>query len=359
MTDKYRLDSNKMLWHMDRVQAWQRGEIIAPIHIDAGLSKTCNIRCEYCFGRLQGNKYKEKAPPPFPREALLRYVREAGECGVRSIGFIGEAEPTMNPALSEAIVAAHEAGIDVALGTNGILLNDIPLTNLRWLRFNLSAASKESYKLIHGADKFEKVLTNVREMVRLRGEWSKTTIGLQMVLTPNNIDQAVPLAKLGKELGVDYLVIKQCSDFKEQAESSHTEMFNSGEFNEGTGILLLAEAESTDTYKVIAKWDKIHNKGARCYSSCRAAPFLLYSSGDGLLYPCGAAFNMEPFKTDWLMGDLKTHGFREILNSARYWDVVEKVAKTDVSKCYTTCRSHSINEFLHDYVNPPEHLNFV
>lgn len=36
--------------------------------------------------------------------------------------------------------------------------------------------------------------------------------GLQMVLMPDFSDQIVPLAKLGKKLGVDYLVIKHCSD---------------------------------------------------------------------------------------------------------------------------------------------------
>ena len=50
VADKYKMDGNKMLYHLDRVEAWNRGDHIAPIHIDAGLSKGCNIKCQYCFG---------------------------------------------------------------------------------------------------------------------------------------------------------------------------------------------------------------------------------------------------------------------------------------------------------------------
>ena len=72
MADKYLMDSHKLTWHLDRVRDWLEGKRIVPIHIDVGLSKGCNIRCEYCFGVLQGNFYKKGADIFFPREALLR-----------------------------------------------------------------------------------------------------------------------------------------------------------------------------------------------------------------------------------------------------------------------------------------------
>ena len=38
------------------------------------------------------------------------------------------------------------------------------------------------------------------------------TIGLQMVIMFEYADQVIPLAKLGKKLQPDYLIIKHCSD---------------------------------------------------------------------------------------------------------------------------------------------------
>ena len=121
MVDKYVMDGCKLAYHPDRVSQWSRGERIVPIHIDVGMSKGCNIRCEYCFGVLQGNFYKRGADTYFERHALLRYIRDAGELGVRSMGFIGEGEPTLNPNLADAIFTAKRSGIDPSLGTNGIL----------------------------------------------------------------------------------------------------------------------------------------------------------------------------------------------------------------------------------------------
>ncbi len=84
MADRYLMDGHKLHWHLDRVTDWLSGGRIAPLHIDVGLSKGCTIRCSYCFGAMQGNLYERGVGIHFPREPLLRYVREAGEAGVRS-----------------------------------------------------------------------------------------------------------------------------------------------------------------------------------------------------------------------------------------------------------------------------------
>lgn len=360
MADAYLMDSHKLLWHLDRVTDWQKGKRIAPIHIDVGLSKGCNIRCQYCFGVLQGNFYKKGAEVFFPREPLLRYVRDAGEAKVRSMAFIGEGEPLLNPAVYEAIAEGTRAGVDISLGTNGILLDTgeagrEALAQLKWIRFNISAASDKAYRKIHGSPDFETARLKIAfcvEQKRSRG--LGVTVGLQMVLTPGNVDQVIPLAELGRELGVDYLVVKQCSDTVESALKVYDRL---GEYEHFDEILRRAETIGSDTYRVIIKWGKITNRGERCYDRCLGVPFLLYSSGDGRLYPCGMFFDHE--EESYRMGDLTTQSFKEILASDRYWEVVEKVSRLDVHQCYSNCRTHAINDFLWRLTHPPEHVNFV
>jgi len=360
MADKYLMDGHKLLWHLDRVIDWQKGKRIVPIHIDVGLSKGCNIRCEYCFGVIQGNFYKKGAEVYFPREPLLRYMQEAGEMGVRSMGFIGEGEPLLNPFVYEAITVAKNSGIDVALGTNGILLDTgqrglEALKNLTWIRFNISAASDEAYRRIHRSNEFQTVVEKISFCVREKKEKGLlVTIGLQMVLTPSNVDQVIPLAKLGRKLGVDYLVIKQCSDTQESRLGVYSQLDAYENFSE---VLKAAEEQSTDDYSVIVKWKKITNMGKRNYRQCLGVPFLLYSSGDGRIYPCGMFFDIR--EEEFRMGDLTKQSFREILESERYWEVVKKVQELDVTKCYSNCRTHSINEFLWALSHPPEHINFI
>lgn len=361
MTDKYIMDGHKLYWHSDRVNDWLHGRRIVPIHIDVGLSKGCNIKCQYCFGAIQGNFYKKGSEVFFPRDPLLRYVKEAGELGVRSMAFVGEAEPLLNPHVYEAIIQGKKAGVDIALGTNGILLDvgksgEEALEHLSWIRFNISAASEEAYRKVHASKEFSTAIEKIKFCVdNKKRKKLQVTIGLQMVLTPSNIGQVVPLSKLGKELGVDYLVIKQCADTVTNALGVFDRLKEYDSFLE---ILKEAEEISSKGYNVIVKWGKITNKGKRNYNQCLGVPFLLYSSGDGKLYPCGVFFDFK--EEDYRMGDLTKQSFKEILESDRYWEVVEKVKQIDVHKeCYANCRTHSINEFLWQLRHPPEHVNFV
>jgi molybdenum cofactor biosynthesis enzyme MoaA len=358
MEDKYLMDSSKLLWHPDRVNEWLNGKRIVPIHIDVGLSKGCNIKCHYCFGELQGNIYGKGKNKHFPREDLLNYMKSAGEVGVRSMAIIGEAEPTLNPALNEAIIIGADAGVDIALGTNGILFEPEKevLEKLIWLRYNLSAASEDSYRRLHGSHEFDKVIKNISESVRIKEKHNlNTTIGLQMVLTPKDVDEAIPLAELGKKLGVDYLVIKQCSDTLE----SKLGVYNKLEKNKKrySEVLLEAEQMSSEKYEVIVKWNKIMDT-KQDYKQCLGVPFLLYSSGDGKIFPCGQFFNEEHWD-EFLMGDLTKQSFKEIIESKRYWQVVDYVKNMGMDKCYVGCRTDKINSFLWKVKHKPQHINFI
>ena len=362
MNDKYLMDGHKLYWHLDRVKDWLDGKRIAPLHIDAGLSKGCNIKCHYCFGAMQGNDYKKGLSTYFPREPLLNYMRDAGKAGVRSISFIGEAEPTLNPNLYDAIVVGKKSGIDIALGTNGILLDigkdgEKAIEHLTWIRFNLSAASDEAYRKLHGSTEFSTVLDRIRFCVHHKtSKKLNLTIGLQMVLTPQDADQVLPLAKLGKELGVDYLVIKQCSDSQDSTLGIYEKL---GEYGKFSDILKEAEALNDDQYHVIAKWKKITGQGKRDYDTCIGAPFVFYTSGDAKVFSCGMFFDKK-WWGEYLIGDLTKQSFTEIINSDRYREVIEKVAKIDCHTfCYSGCRTDAVNSFAWKLKHPPQHVNFI
>ena len=358
--DPYLMDGCKLKWHPDRVTDWLDGKVIAPIHIDVGLVKGCNICCAYCFGRLQGNKYKVGAKTIFPREALIKYMKDAGEAGVRSMGFIGEGEPTLNPYLYEAIEVATDNGIDCALGTNGLafatdLAGERALKRLTWIRFNISACDDESYWHIHRSRDWARFLEVVKFCVYQKRQHNfKVTIGFQSVLIPENVGYMVELAKLGRKMGIDYHVIKQCSDTTASALGIHDKL---AQYKSYRPILEEAEAQSTEYYKVIVKWGMIENEGTRAYKQCLGVPFLLYSSGDGKLFPCGMFFDYR--SDEFMLGDLTKQSFKDIIGSDKYHQVIEKVRALDVNQCYSNCRTHGVNTYLWDVTHPPEHVNFV
>ena len=63
------LDGHKLAWHRDRVEAWLRGERIAPITIDCALTRRCTYRCVYCYGQFQANDEKRMT-----RDVIFRFL---------------------------------------------------------------------------------------------------------------------------------------------------------------------------------------------------------------------------------------------------------------------------------------------
>jgi len=362
------LDGHKLVWHRERLETWLHGERIAPITIDCALTRRCTYRCTYCYGQLQANDEKRMT-----NDVIFRFLDDAAEIGVKAISFVSDGESTCSPHLYDAILKGKENGLDMALGTNGYLLKDDRLEEillaLTYLRFNISAAEPTRYAQIMGCKEryFHKVYNTIKESVKIKKERNlDVTIGLQMVLLPEFADQILPLSTLGKELGVDYFVIKHCSD--DEAGSLGIDY---SKYYELVDTLKEAEAYTDDDYLVKAKWSKILSGGKRKYTQCFGAAFIMQFSGSGLVAPCGMLFNKRYKK--YHIGNIAETSFKEIWQSERYWEVLDLLSSDKFNAqtmCGSLCLQHKVNEFLWDLKRgdtiltepkgkPPMHINFI
>jgi len=361
------LDGHKLQWHTNRVERWLAGEHIAPITIDCSLTQACTYKCVYCYGQLQYNK-----GIALSKEVIFRFLDDCAEIGVKAVSFVSDGESTCSPHLYDAILRGKANGLDMALGTNGFLLEDDRLPDilpaLTYLRFNISAGEEKRYSEIHGCkpEAFHKVCQTIKQAVAIKKARNlPVTLGLQMVLLPDFKDQILPLTKLGKQLGVDYLVIKHCSD-----DESGSLGVDYNEYDAIIPTLKEAETYSTTQYQVSAKWSKILSGGKRNYSRCFGPPFILQLSGTGLVAPCGMLFNKK--YSAYHIGNINTQSFKEIWQSDRYKEVMNTIgsSKFDAkTMCGTLCLQHKVNEFLwkikqQDHVHTtnetsPPHLNFI
>ena len=357
------MDSDKMLWHMDTVHKFEKGERIAPIHIDMGISKFCNINCVFCYGIYQ-NRQRD-----FIQEyALLQTMRDAKDIGVKSVAIIGDGEPTMNPYLFEALEEGKRVGLSLSLSTSGVLLDTEEkqmnvLKNTEWMRFCIAAGTKDQYKQFHRVNQFEKVRKNIESMVKIKErEGFNCDIGLQAVYVPGIMNQAmIDESKLAVDLGVDYFVIKQCS-LPDGNQKVGDVIFNPKEYDELANLeaLKIAESYSNNKTKIIPKWNVIAQKGIRDYKGCPAIPFISEISGNGDWYPCGFMFGEKKQFEKYKFGNLHEKSLKEIWESDRYWDIVEQMKNYNVQKdCAGCCRQDQVNRFLSNYLDKPKGVNFI
>lgn len=364
MTDKKRhMDSTKLLWHMDRViQHYDKGEKVAPIHIDVGLTKDCNMRCDYCYGYFQSMDGAIIQPDALINNLIL----SAAKIGVRSLGFIGDGEPTLNPAWALALEVGKREGLSLAISTNGILVDtedkrEIILRCCEWARFNMSAYSAQGYEDIHRSNKRNIIMDNLKALVRLKRELDSTCdLGIQMVFVPDlMMDEVIPLAQFAIDTGVDYMVIKQCS-LPDEGESGMAQ-FDLDQYSEEATLDLLerAEAMSTPETDIVVKWNTLEAKGKRNYDHCVGVQLLPEISGDGGIYPCGYFFGGK--RPDLCYGNLHDNTLEEIVFSDRYWNIVNHMnEKFDPhTQCKGCCREDMVNTFVWDYLHKPKGVNFI
>ena len=362
------LDGTKLAWHLDRVEKWQRGERIAPITIDMALTRACNYSCGFCYAMFQENDRKI-----INKKVIFDFLEDCAEIGVKGISFVSDGESTISPVFTEACKYGHELGLSMAVGTNAFVLTKNRLEEvmpyLTYLRVNFSAGEKKRYAEIMGVKEssYDRVCQNIRDMVEIKKKNSlKVTIGMQMVFMPEDADQVVPLAKLGKELRPDYAVIKHCSDTEDSKLGVKYQ-----DYAQHYKLLEQAESYSDKDYKVVVKWSKIKDEGTRKYQRCFGAPFMIQISGSGLVAPCGMLFN-EKYKK-FHIGNIVDQRFKDIWASDQYWEVMNYLASPEFNAqkmCGSLCLQHKVNEALDDHVKgrreikkpngtKPQHLSFI
>jgi len=364
------LDGTKIAWHKDRIEAWERGERIAPITIDMALTRACNYSCGFCYAMFQENSRKI-----ITRKIIFNFLEDCSEIGVKGISFISDGESTISPVFLDACKRGHELGLSMAVATNAFVLTKNKLEQvlpcLTYLRVNFSAGEKQRYAQIMGCKEssFDRVCQNIKDMVKIKKRDNlQVTIGMQMVLMPKDGDQIIPFVQLGKNLRPDYAIIKHCSDNEDSGLGINYENYESLH-----DLLLRAEKFSDDEYKVFVKWSKINDKGTRKYQRCFGTPFILQLSGSGLVAPCGMLFN-EKYKK-FHIGNIVEKRFKDIWNSDQYWNVMNYLSSPEFNAqkmCGSLCIGHKVNETLDSHIkgeinltdkkishNSPRHINFI
>ena len=345
------VDGSKVGWHRDRVEAWHRGERVAPITIDAAWTRRCNAACDFCAAKTQAS-----ASPSLdiPRDVAFQFIEDAAEIGVKGISLISDGESSLVDYYAESIEYAAKLGIKIGLGTNGInfdreILERI-LPHVTYMRFNFSAGERKRYAEIMGVKEpiYDRVIANIKDavdIVRTRG--LKANLNMNLVSDPKDGDQLMPFSLLAKELGVHYGIIKHCFVDDDGMLKVKVE-----DYPKVIEIMKECEklTETDGSFRLVAKWNRIGEGSKRQYKECYGAQFIMQMSGNGLVAPCGPLFS-EKFKA-FHIGNIMRTRFKDLFYSDRYQEVMGYLGSKefDASKrCAENCLQHLGNDWLYKF----------
>lgn len=356
MRDEFRIDSHKLMFHPRTVAHWLDGDDIYPLYLELSPSGGCNHRCTFC-----ALDYRGYVPRFLPTGILKGRIAELANLGLKSIMFGGEGEPLLHRDCADMISYARECGIDVALTTNGVLLDRVfaerAMTSLSWIKVSINAGTPATYARIHRArpEDFGTVLANLEAAAAFGRETGACcTVGAQMVLLPENAAEVELLASRCREAGMRYLVVKPYS----QNRKSLTRQYEGVDYAAFLSMQERLESLSCESFRVIFR-DSTMRKAAceeKEYGRCLALPFWVYVDSAGDVWGCGAWLGDDRFH----YGNIKEQSFEEIWNGDKRRQSLEFVAEhLDLQECRTNCRMDEVNRYLWELIHPAPHVNFI
>ncbi len=364
MSDKYRIDSHKLIYHPERVSQWmqsgddwENAKKVYPIYLEISPVGYCNHRCTFCA--LDFMEYKNVK---LDTNILINRLSEMADAGVKSVMFAGEGEPTLHKDLPEILDHCTKVGIDTSLTTNMVPFTEKNsenfVKNCKWIKVSINAGTPKNYSEIHRCDEkdFNKVIDNMKRCVALKNEKGyKCTIGAQILLVSDNFHTVLDLAKTVKEAGLDYLVIKPYS----QHYSSKTSRYKDINYSEYLYLNEELMKFNSETFNVVFRLNTINKliENPDRYNKCLSVPFFwAYIEANGDVYGCSAFLGDEKF----CYGNINESGFKEIWESGKRKEgLMYMKSGLDINECRINCRMDEINRYLWDLRNPNDHVNFI
>ena len=290
-------------------------------------------------------------------------IAEMGRLGVRSVMFAGEGEPLLHKKITQMIVATKGAGIDVSFTTNATVLPkdflDVGLESISWIKVSLNAGTASTYAQIHRTKErdFDLAINNLKKIIDYRSRLGLScVVGAQVLLLPENADEIELLAKLCRDIGLDYLVVKPYS----QHLSSETTRYEMIDYRDYSFLEEKLEMLSTSKFRVIYRSNTMKklSEPKQEYEKCYSTPFVWsYIMADGSVYGCSAYLLDDRFN----YGNINSNTFEEIWTGSLREESYRYIAnKLDISDCRRNCRMDECNKYLSNIIdNKVQHVNFI
>jgi len=362
-----RLSFEKLYHFPDHLGALVADRDAYPIHMQIGPVNFCNHDCTFCYAARSMFDAREEPRARIDLPRLFEIVEEMRPLGLRAVTLVGSGEPTLHPRIADIITGLHDRGLDVGMFSNGSCVTDKTAQaiaeHMTFVRFSMTGASDDVHNLVHANGDFNRVVENIRRIVRAR-RGRMPTLGTQFVLASYSAKDVIRGVELARDIGLDYFEIKPCY----VAPNKPDQLPNTLSASESDDLVRQALEYATDDFQVYGKVEQHHAVLARCddrrYDDCPGHKTTAVLEADLNLYIC-----VNQKIADFCFGNLRESSFKDVWNSRRRRDILHKL---NVHHCEPRCRQDPINNIVHEIrigertipvdlppPTPDQHINFL
>lgn len=271
------------------------GKFLSPIEVNIDPCNNCNIYCIWCNGKKiidRSNKVM------MTTEHLLELIEFCADWGVKAICFAGGGEPTLHPDLAIAFERCYELGLESAIITNGLFMNDEQLERIaeraRWIGVSVDSDCSNTYKRCKSVDKFSDVIDNIKKLSDLGAR----EITYKYLIHPENQYGVLNACRLARDIGADcfhsrlvstrYIYNNWDKSYKLEVDNANNNNDFVLDHNAINEQLETCQKLNSEDFKVFTIRHKQEGKGNRRirFDRCRASPLLCMFEADGTTSIC-------------------------------------------------------------------------
>ena len=271
--------------HYKRIAGWFEGRDELPPPREASLDpmNLCNNNCYYCNSQRylrNGSMRLKRWGIDYAEELLC----ELAKWGVKGLCWGGGGEATLNIRLAEMNREAVLLGLETAIVTNGVLLDDDLIDSLmlcKWIGVSVDTADPEVYRRIRGTDDCLKVWQNIGKLAKKK---NNTVLGVRALVLPENLDNLLTTCWAARGNGADFFHVRPVDLERKDLNCKPIE-FDTAKVNDILEQCHNFETEDFAVYTVRHKFDEsFHAK--HNFTRCWASPLVVQVCTDKKRYVC-------------------------------------------------------------------------
>tara|TARA_Y100000034_G_scaffold45936_1_gene56493 strand:- start:21452 stop:22513 length:1062 start_codon:yes stop_codon:yes gene_type:complete len=269
----------------------------------------CNLKCEMCI--------REKIDVPIGTMSFKDFKKILEKLdSLSKIHLSGQGEPLLNKDLFDMIEYANKKGITVFFTTNGTILtkeiiNKICNVNIGEIGISIDSAEKKKYEKIRKGADFDKVKTNIKNLVNeLKKSKKKIIVSTSAVILKENIKEIPEFVRLANSLGIKKVGFQTVQEKKDYIDRYNSKIKTQtvSNFNKELKEKIKEGKKIAKKYNITVIFDEEKSPG--CIWPWRS----IYITWNGNITPCCKILDYKkPY-----FGNILKEDFWKIWNGKEY-----------------------------------------